>query len=483
VYFFLGACSGLPDTSQAMPISRASSLFSFRLLGAAASLVLAAKLVAADPLPTASAMADMPGATAQVSITPELLDQLVAEGRANSPGLQAAGARTESATAAVAAVRTWEDPTASFGLWAPTSRGFKSSEQGNLIYGVDQKLPLYGRPDLMRKVAAADASREQFAADFEAQKLRRDLQVALNGLALASREAEIAEQDLAWLDATLDAVDHRYRVGQASQVDWLKIQTARAMATDDLKTKAQERDHSALSLNRLLNRDLHAAWPRVAVPSLQPPIYYTPQLVDAALAAEPQLKVMRQESVSAQAAADLTRRQRLPDVSVGVQARQYSGDGGFREGMATVSFSVPWLNRSKYDNDWRRDQQRKRASDFAATDQALSVREELHHHVVDLDAARRQAVLYRDQLIPLTQQTLASAQTVWEHNLGPFQDILEAHRMLLADQLALAHALTDQGTMLAEIAFLTGHRDVGALVALAGDPPPDHDDPVPDHSK
>jgi outer membrane protein TolC len=420
--------------------------------------------------------ADIESQTKQVEITPEFVDRLVLEARGQNPGLEAASSRVEAAKSAVAAVRTWEDPIASFGLWGSTSRGFEASQEGNLIYGLDQKLPLYGRPELMRKLADADASKEEFAADFEAQKLRRDLVVALTGLALANREAEVSEEDLSWLDATLDTVDHRYRVGQASQVDWLKIQTARAMAVDDLKTKRHEREHSTLALNRLLNRNLHAPWPRLALPPLQPPIFYTEQLVDAALASEPELKVIRQESASAQAAANLTRKQRLPDVSVGVQARQYSGDGGLREGTATVSFSVPWLNRGKYDDDWRRDQQRKRASDFAATDYALTIREELHHHVVDLDAARRQAVLYRDQLIPLTQQTLASSQASWEHNVGPFQDILDAHRMLLADDLALAHALTNQAQVLAEISLLTGSRDMGALVTLAGDPPPDHDD-------
>jgi cobalt-zinc-cadmium efflux system outer membrane protein len=416
-------------------------------------------------------------AESRVSITPELLDQLVAEGRTQSPRLQAAGARVEAATAAVDAVRTWEDPTASFGVWAPGPGGFESSAQGNLIYGIDQKLPLYGKPGLKRKIAAADAAGERFAADSESQKLRRDLALALNALALAGREAEIAGQDLGWLEATLSAVDHRYRVGQASQVDWLKIQTARAMAADDLTTKERERDHSALALNRLLNRDLHASWPLVDLPTLQPALFYTPQLVEAAVTAEPELKVMRQKSVSAQAAVDLTRQERRPAVSVGVQAWQYSGDGGLRQAMATVSFSVPWLNQGKYDSDSRRDQQRKRASDLAATDYALSVREELHHHVVDLDTARRQAVLYRGQLIPLTQQTLASAQASWEHNLGPFQDILDAHRMLLTDQLVLAHALTDQAMMLAEISFLTGVRDMGTLISLAGQPM-HNDDPL-----
>jgi cobalt-zinc-cadmium efflux system outer membrane protein len=417
-----------------------------------------------------------------VEITPDLIDRLVDEGQERSPTLLAAGARTQAANLAVAAVRTWDDPTASFGIWAPGSGGFQTAEQGNLVYGLEQKLPLHGRPELMRQVAAADAAREQFAADYETHRLRHDLQTGLDGLALAGREADLAREDLAWLDATTAAVDHRYRVGQASQVDWLKVQTARAMAADDLTTKEQERDHGAFSLNRLLNREPHAPWPQVVVPTLQPAVYYSAPLVEAALAAEPQLRVLRQESASAQAAAELTRRSRLPDVSIGLQAWQYSGDGALKQAMATVSFTVPWLNRGKYDSDWRRDQARQRASNLAADDYALSVREELHHHVIDLDAARRQALLYRDQLIPLTEQTLRSAQSGWEHGLGSFQDILDTHRLLLADQLALAQALTAQANLLAEICFLTGNRDPGAVLALGGEPSSLHDGHLPTSS-
>jgi outer membrane protein, heavy metal efflux system len=419
----------------------------------------------------------------RIEITADFIDRLVVEAEGHSPALQAANARADAAFAAVSSVRTWEDPTASFGLWASTSRGFDSSQEGNLVYGLSQKLPLYGRPDLMRKVAAADASHEQLSSAYETNKLRLDLQIALDGLAVAGSEAEIAEQDLTWLDATLAAVDHRYRVGQASQVDWLKIQTDRVIAGNDVTTKKQERDHGALALNRLLNRDLHAPWPTVTVPAIATPIFYTSRLVDAALAAEPQLKVLRQDSVSAQAAADLTRRQRLPDVSVGVEARQYSGDGGFREGTATVSFSVPWLNRGRYDDDWRRDRQRKRASDLAEMDHELSVREQLHHLIVDLDAARRQVVLVRDQLIPLTRQTLTSAQSAWEHNLGPFQDILEAHRMYLANELSLDHALAEQDSLVAQICFLTGSRNGDELAALAGDPESGHAASLSENSK
>jgi outer membrane protein TolC len=168
---------------------------------------------------------------------------------------------------------------------------------------------------------------------------------------------------------------------------------------------------------------------------------------------------MRQEAAQTDAAARLTRSQRLPDIGIGLEARQYSNDGGIREGTMTVNFSVPWLNHKGYDSDLRRDIARKRASEREADDYELGVREEIHHMTVDLDAARRQAVLYRDEIIPLAEQTLASARTAWENNLGTFQDILETHRMLVEDRLVLAKAITLQASGIADLTLLTGLTD------------------------
>jgi cobalt-zinc-cadmium efflux system outer membrane protein len=420
----------------------------------------------------------------QLAITPDLVDQLLAEAQANNPALQAAGARADAAGMGAASTRQWEDPVANIGVIAPASRGQPASQTGDITYGFEQKLPLFGRPELMHRVATANATGAQLAADYETQKLRRDIVAALDDLALAERELEIGEQDLSWLDATLAAVDHRYRVGQSSQVEWLKIQTERAKAANELITLRLEREHGEVELNRLLNRELHAPWPTVELPSIQPALAYTPGLVQVALASEPQLKVMNQETASAQAAADLTRRQRLPQVGVGVEASQYSGDGGIRGGTFTVNFSLPWLNGHRYDSDEHRDRALVRASALDAQDYALTIRENLHHAIVDLDAARRQALLYRDEIIPLTEQTLASARAAWAANLGLFQDVLDARRMLLDDQLAFARACAEQGRQLAGLELLTNTRDFAALLELAdASTAPDDTHPLSDDSK
>lgn len=419
-------------------------------------------LVSVFPVGIAKAEAASPS-PASIELTPDQVDTLLAEAQGRNPAIAAARARADAAASGVDAARTWEDPRFSVGLSIPTARGFKSSEAGNLLYGVEQKLPIFDRPKLARAAAAADAAREKLAVASAVAKLRRDLSLGLVELALAGRTVELTELNLGWLDATLSAVDHRYRVGKSSQVEWLKIQTERAKTLDRIKTLKLGREHRQVEVNRLLNRDLHAPWPAVTLPPVQLPVAYDDHLLNAAALAEPRLNVMRQETAQAEAMARVTRQQRKPEIGIGLQGRTYTGDAGFREGMVTVNFTLPWLNAKRYDSDYARDRAKVRASEHDAADYALMVREELHHLIVELDAARRQALLYRDELIPLAEQTLSSAGAAWQNNLGLFQDVLDAHRMLVDHRLMLAQALAAQSRQIAELTLRVGAKDLAAF--------------------
>src|SRR6266850_983915 len=82
-------------------------------------------------------------ATNAVPLTPEFVNQLAEEMRTNHPALLAARARTNAAAAGVDAVRTWEDPTARVGGVA-ADRAMRA-DNGDVIYGAEQKLPLFGK--------------------------------------------------------------------------------------------------------------------------------------------------------------------------------------------------------------------------------------------------------------------------------------------------------------------------------------------------
>src|SRR5438552_5961443 len=150
-----------------------------------------------------------------VVITTDYINRLVAEARTNNPSLKAADSRVRSATLNAQGVRTWEDPMAMFGGSVYSNKGFKPGEDGNLAYGVEQKLPLWGRPKLTRRVAEAETSMRESEVNYRLQQLRADITKALLTTALAERVVEIGEQDLSWVEATAKATDNKYRVGQA----------------------------------------------------------------------------------------------------------------------------------------------------------------------------------------------------------------------------------------------------------------------------
>ncbi len=196
------------------------------LLIASASLLNGLAADEAKPVP----------ATPAVVITSDYIRQLVAEARTNNPSLKAADSRMRAATLNAQAVRSWEDPMAMVGGSVYGSRGFAPSEDGNLAYGIEQKLPLWGRPKLTRRVAEAATSLRHAEVNDRAAQLRVEVTKTLLQAALAQRVVDLGEQDLAWIEATAKATDDKYRAGQSLIADTLQLQNEVAKRHDTLRT-------------------------------------------------------------------------------------------------------------------------------------------------------------------------------------------------------------------------------------------------------
>ena len=416
-------------------------------------------------------------ATNVVVITTDYINRLVEEARTNNPSLKAADSRVRSATLNAEAVRTWDDPMAMFGGSVYSSRGFSPSEDGNLAYGVEQKLPLWGRPKLTRRVAEAETSMRAAEVNYRAGQLRSEITKALLTAALAERVVDIGEQDLAWVEATAKATDNKYRAGQAVIADTLQIQNEVAKRNDTLRTDHRRLAHEHFTLNRLLNREVRATWPSLQLPPVAAAIPLSGKLLALALQNEPKLKVLDQEIKQAAASAELTRKMRLPEVALGVEGRQYSGDGEFRSGMFTLRFSLPWANGGKYRKDYERDKEKKKSAEQEREDQILMVREELHHLAVGIEAMRREALLHTDEITTRAMRALTSRLSEWEAGRGMFRDVLDARRMLLESEWMAARATAEQHQMLAEMLLWTGLENLEALTPLATEQSllPDHE--------
>lgn len=415
--------------------------------------------------------------TNSVRLTPAYVESLAALLRSNNPALRALDARTRAASHATNAVRTWDDPTFKFGGVVASDRGPTLSEEGDLVYGLEQKLPLFGKAGAARRAASAEANTELARQEMQFEILRRDLARLLFQAAYEETVLDVGRQDLAWLETMANVTEERYRAGSASQVEVLRMQNERSKRSDMLRTDTLHRDHSLLGVNRLLNRNLHAPLPRFDLPDAAPPVPYSTNLTAYAARSEPRLRLLAREIAAAEAQAVAARKARLPDVSAGIEGRQYSGDGGFREGMFTVSLSLPWFNRGRYNSDFSRARARLEAAEFDRTDRELSVREEVHHLTVAIDAARRAALLYRDEILPRSQQALESAHAQWVNGRGMFLDVMEARRMLLEAKLTHAKAIAEQHQAMSDLVLSCGLDGLDALAPFSVPADSTHDKP------
>lgn len=404
--------------------------------------------------------------TNAIVVSPTVLTALFDEARTNNSGLRAAEARVTASRWGISTVRQWEDPKFTFGASVASPRGFKESEEGNLTYGIEQKLPLWNRPRLNRDIAVAETQTQANEAAFREAQLRRDLTKALLRIALAHRTASFITDDLVWADTLIGLQEEKFRAGLGPHTDLLLIQNEKSKRADALRTEQSRLRTEQATLNRLLGRDLQAPWPRVELPRLAPPIAYSSALAGYAATNEPRLKVLRQGKAQAEAVARLTETMRRPDVSLGVQGRQYSGDAGFREGMFTVSLNLPWWNAPKYRADLRRDEAKVRTVEAELADYELSVREEILRLTLATDAAYREAVLYRDEILQRTQQAVASFLLMWEGNRGLLREVLDARRAFLEGQLMQDRAIVEQHQMFAELAALCDLPDYFQLARL-----------------
>jgi cobalt-zinc-cadmium efflux system outer membrane protein len=422
-------------------------------------------LVAVSGFATTNESASVP----PLRLTPELITQFADEMATNHPSLLAARARTNAAAANVKSVRTWEDPMATVGVMAADR--MMRMDDGDLSYGIEQKLPLFGKPGAMRKMADAELAVEVADEDMKFQLLRRDLAKALFRAALADEMLAIAEQDLEWITVTTKVVEEGYRSGTARLMDVLTLQNEQSKRREQLQTDRDNRAQALRVVNRLLNRDLAAAWPTLQLPPLADEIRFSPSILGYALAQAPELRKMREEIRMTEAAVNVARKERWPEVSVGFENRVYASENDVRSTEFMVGFSIPLGNSSKYRAAIRREEEKQRAVEFETRNMEQAVREEIHGLFVKISAMRREALVYREQIIPRSEQALASAKAMFESG-GMLRDVLDARRMLLEGKLMYVRAVAEQYEMLSELILCCGLGDLEALqmISAGADP-------------
>ncbi len=400
-----------------------------------------------------------------IVLTPELLSQYAEEARSNNAALWAARSKVKAAEENARSIPLWRDPEVMLGGMAADE--MMRQEDGDIMYGVEQMLPVFGKEKAARAAARADIPLEEAELEMKFQDLRKDLSAALFKAVVADETLILSQQDLLWLDTLAATVEQRYAVGDSSQVDVLRVQNERSRRAEQVRNDENEREMSYATVNRLLNRNVISGWARMELPEVFPPVPLTTRLMELATRFEPRLAALRRKREQAEAMVNLSRKEARPDLAATVESRQYSGTGEERSTSVALKMTLPLFNRGKYKAAVRREEARTREIDYEIEDYTYQVRTDIHHIIAKIDNARREALLYRDEIIPRSEQALRSAESAWQVNRDSFRDVLDMRRMLLEARTMYFKAVAEQYMALTELITCCGIADLESLQSVS----------------
>ncbi len=413
---------------------------------------LFATLIAAGFYVALPAAADpLPGAT---------VESLLAAAREGSPDLRMARLEADAAAERVGPAGALPDPVFRLELENITKNGSQSpslapNRVGDTKYTLMQPLPFWGKRDLKRDLAAAEADAARGKAGDAWAELAGRIKALYAEYWLSSHTLDLIRENIALTDSLERIAQARYAGGLAPQQDAIRAQVEKSSLEAEFVAMESERHHQMVFINTLLARPAQAllADP-VALRTIPPAAKLSPAaLTDRLEANNPQLAIESARIHAAEKGRDLTYRNRYPDLTVGVVPMQVQN--------RVDSWSLMFEVAIPLQQGTRRAQEREAERMLEA---AQARRSALGHRLLgdvaaaasNLEAARATERITATRLLPQAELAFKAALAGYENGKVDFATLLDAQRQIRNARIGLFRAQAAQQARLADIERLLG---------------------------
>ena len=329
------------------------------------------------------------------------------------------------------------------------------SRVGSTKYTFMQPLPFWGKRDLKRDAARAEADAAQGRAGASWAELAARIKTAFAQYFYVAHSERLTREVLGLVERLEKTAQVRYASGLTPQQDAIRAQVEQTRMRAELVALEAEKRQLQARLNGLLSRPASAPLAEpLALRPLPPPARLDPAALAERLAAgNPQLLTEEARLRAAQKQRELTWRNRYPDFTLGVTPIQTRNS--FNEWDLMLELNLPLQQES------RRSQEREaeamlaaaRARREAAANQVLS---ELSEQLAGLEAAQRTEMLIGANLLPQAELTFQSALAAYETARVDFATLLDAQREISRAKQERLKAQAEAQMRLAEIERLLG---------------------------
>lgn len=395
-------------------------------------LALAALLVAVP----AHAQAP-PGAT---------VDELLAMARRLNPEVAAAALESEAAAAKIVRAGALDDPMINFSR----DQGFRQT-----IVIISQEFPLWGKRDLRRGVAEAQALAVRGREHTVATEIQQRVKATFAQYYEANRSLRVTNEIHALLRIVESAANTRYTQGSANQTDVIRASIEQARLNQELPVLRRNQSAAEAMLNALLARPAGAplAEPVALRRVPRADSIRLDELFGRAQRSNPGLASARAEIQAAAGERELIDKSYYPDVTIGAGASDLPEMSPRFIGTVGVRVPLQWGVREAQ----AREASAKKAAGQKRLDASmLEIESGLKAALASLREAQRVEDVLKNGLQPQTEAAYRSALSSYQLGRGDLTPVLEAARQQLQVRLDLLKVETEQQRALAEIERIIG---------------------------
>jgi len=349
----------------------------------------------------------------------------------NNPAIKETESRWQAAIHRVRQANAWDDPRVAGESRVRRYVDVPPNAFMDQTLAIEQLIPITGKNLVRGRIAAAEA----LSAFEEARRTQLDVIAKARAtyfeLANAYDQLDINDKNLTSLKQIADISRSRYEAGLESAANVLVAETDYSKLQEARRDLERNLSDAQSQLNTLMNLDAFAPIGAPVAATVNHAHLSASRLQAITLAQRPEVQMARAKIDGEKSKLQLAHRAWIPDPALMVKGQRYNDAAeAVSELDAGVSFTIPWVNPSKYSAGVR-----EARANAAAAEQGLEREQKealrlLRDQLAKIETFHHHVELFRDKLVPQAGQAFEATRLSYESGKATFLDWISAQRNL-----------------------------------------------------
>ena len=375
----------------------------------------------------------------------------------NNPAIKEAEHRWRAAIQRAHQAYAWDDPRVAGESRVRRFVDVPPNAFMDQTLAIEQLIPITGKNLVRGRTAAAEA----FSTFQEARRAQLDVIAKARGtyfqLANAYDQLDINNKNLTSLKQIADISRSRYEAGLETAANALIAETDYSKLQETRRDLERNLSDAQSQLNTVMNRDAFAPLGPPAGATISATELSASRLRAITLAQRPEVQMARAKIDGEKSKLQLAHRAWIPDPAVNIKGQRYNDAAeAVSELDAGLSFTIPWVNPSKYSAAVRESR-----ANLAAAEQGLEREQKealrlLRDQLAKIETFHHHVELFDDKLMPQAQQAFEATRLSYESGKATFLDWISAQRNLRDIEAMGREHLTHYQVAVAELEAVIG---------------------------